>query len=897
MAKQANVKLQHILLKTVKDLQAVMKKAQTPVAEKKQIIGYKGKNCLGVGEERKSMLLAQVNFTVDQLRSAMDHRTGIRNLAVIAHVDHGKTTLTDSLLAKAGVINTDQAGDKCAMDTRKDEQLKGITIKSTAISLLYEVDPKLFPAGSEAGLKECIVNLIDSPGHVDFSSEVTAALRVADGALVVVDSVSGKCVQTETVLRQALAERVRPVLMLNKLDRCVMEVQLDHEELYQSLCRTIQMVNNTVDMYGQPNVMGNLTLHPSLGNVAFGCGLHRWGFTLRSFARLYATKFGLSEDKLMRRLWGEHYYHPGTRTWNKVGGDGYVRGFNKFVLEPLYTMLRTLKSEEKEEVFRLTDKLNIHLSGEEKSETGKSLMRKVMQKWLPVTDALLEMFVVHLPSPVTAQTYRTDLLYEGPMDDDAAVAMKHCDPNGPLMLYVSKMVPTSDKGRFYAFGRVFSGTVTTGQKARIMGPKYEPGNSKSADLFIKSIPRTVVMMGAGTMPVDEVPCGNTVGLVGLDKYLIKSGTVTTYEHAHNMAVMRFSVSPVVRVAVDPLHAADLPKLLEGLQRLMKSDPMVQCITENGQHIVAGAGEMHLDICLKDLENDHACIPIKKSNPVVTYRESVAKMSDRVCLAKSPNRLCRLMMTAEPLQEALVEDIEEGKVKATQDVRERAQYLSANYGFDNLEARKIWCFGPNNNGPNMLVDVTKSVQYLQDIRDVVKVGFQWATEEGVLCEENMRGVRFNIQDAHIHSDSAHRRLAQILPCTRRCLIASLLTASPRLMEPVYAVEIKAPTHVIGGVVSTLVQRRGHVVDQQQDTGTPMATLKAYLPVNESFGFTEVLRGETGGQAFPQMVFDHWQVLPGDPLDNTSKAGLIAKATRERKGLNPMIPSLDNFLDKL
>ncbi|XP_033740438.1 elongation factor 2-like [Pecten maximus] len=838
-----------------------------------------------------------VNFTMDQLRSAMDHRTGIRNLAVIAHVDHGKTTLTDSLLAKAGVINTDQAGDKCAMDTRKDEQLKGITIKSTAISLLYEVDPKLFPTGSEAGLKECIVNLIDSPGHVDFSSEVTAALRVADGALVVVDSVSGKCVQTETVLRQALAERVRPVLMLNKLDRCVMEVQLDHEELYQSLCRTIQAINSTVEMYGQPDVMGKLTLDPSLGNVAFGCGLHRWGFTLRSFARLYAAKFGLPEEKMMRRLWGEQFYNPGTRSWNKIGGEGYVRGFNMFVLEPLYTMLRTLKTSEKKEIFRLTDKINIQLSADEREENGKPLMRKVMQKWLPVADALLEMFVVHLPSPQTAQTYRTDLLYEGPMDDDAAVAMKHCDPNGPLMLYVSKMVPTSDKGRFYAFGRVFSGTVTTGQKVRIMGPKYEPGNNKSADLFIKGIPKTVVMMGAGTMAVDDVPCGNTVGLVGLDKYLIKSGTVTTYDHAHNMAVMRFSVSPVVRVAVDPVKAADLPKLLEGLQRLTKSDPMVQCISENGQHIVAGAGEMHLDICLKDLENDHACIPIIRSDPVVTYRECVTEQSDRVCLAKSPNRLCRLMMTAEPLDNGLAQDIEEGKVKATQDVRERAHYLADKYSFDKQEARKIWCFGPNNNGPNMLVDVSRSVQYLQELRDVVKVGFQWASQEGVLCEENMRGVRFNIKDANIHSDPAHRRTGQILPATRRCILASYLTAAPRVMEPVYLVDIKAPTQVIGGVASVLAQRRGRVVDQQQDDGTPMVTLKGFIPVNESFGFTELLRSVTGGQAFPQLVFDHWQVLPGDPLDAKSKAGMIVKATRKRKGLNQEIPALENFLDKL
>lgn len=204
------------------------------------------------------------------------------------------------------------------------------------------------------------------------------------------------------------------------------------------------------------------------------------------------------------------------------------------------------------------------------------------------------------------------------------------------MIYISKMVPTTDKGRFYAFGRVFSGCVSCGQKVRIMGPKYTPG--KKDDLCTKAIQRlvftakfdsiftlfviynklyvtffarTVLMMGRYIQPIEEVPCGNIVGLVGVDQFLVKTGTITTYEHAHNMKVMKFSVSPVVRVAVEAKNAAELPKLVEGLKRLAKSDPMVQCIIEeSGEHIIAGAGELHLEICLKDLEEDHACIQLK-----------------------------------------------------------------------------------------------------------------------------------------------------------------------------------------------------------------------------------------------------------------------------------------------
>lgn len=256
--------------------------------------------------------------------------------------------------------------------------------------------------------------------------------------------------------------------------------------------------------------------------------------------------------------------------------------------------------------------------------------------------------------------------------------------------------------------------------------------------------------------------------------------------------MKFSVSPVVRVAVEPKNPADLPKLVEGLKRLAKSDPMVQCIIEeSGEHIIAGAGELHLEICLKDLEEDHACIPLKKSDPVVSYRETVYEESNQVCLSKSPNKHNRLMMKAMPMPDGLPEDIDNGEVSAKDDFKVRARYLAEKYDYDVSEARKIWCFGPDGTGPNFILDCTKSVQYLNEIKDSVIAGFQWATKEGIMAEENMRGVRFNIYDVTLHADAIHRGGGQIIPTTRRCLYASAITASPRLMEPVYLCEIQCP----------------------------------------------------------------------------------------------------------
>jgi len=843
----------------------------------------------------------------------MDQKENIRNMSVIAHVDHGKSTLTDSLVSKAGIIAAAKAGETRATDTRKDEQDRCITIKSTAISMFFNMDQKDLAfikqpiSKNKAGENEpgFLINLIDSPGHVDFSSEVTAALRVTDGALVVVDCVSGVCVQTETVLRQAIAERIRPILFMNKMDRALLELQLGQEELFQTFQRIVENVNVIVATYADDDgPMGVVRVDVNNGSVGFGSGLHGWAFTLKQFAEMYAAKFGVDTDKMMKKLWGESFFNPKTKKWSKEKADDNKRSFCMYVLDPIYMVFDAIMNFKKEQTEKLLGKLTTAtgklvkdvLKTEEKELEGKPLMKCVMRNWLPAGDAMFQMIVIHLPSPVTAQKYRAELLYEGPHDDAACMGIKNCDPEAPLMMYVSKMVPTSDKGRFYAFGRVFSGKVATGQKARIMGPNFVPG--QKTDLYEKSIQRTILMMGGRVEAIEDVPAGNICGLVGVDQFLVKTGTISTLKEAHNMKQMKFSVSPVVRVAVEPKNPADLPKLVEGLKRLAKSDPMVQCmIEESGEHIIAGAGELHLEICLKDLEEDHACIPLKKSDPVVSYRETVSEESSIMCLSKSPNKHNRLFMKAVPMPDGLSEDIENGEVNPRDDFKTRGRYLADKYDYDVTEARKIWCFGPDTNGPNLMIDCSKGVQYLNEIKDSVVAGFQWATKEGCLCDENMRNCRFNIYDVTLHADAIHRGGGQIIPTARRVLYACMLTADPRIMEPVYLVEIQCPENAVGGIYGVLNRRRGHVFEEAQTPGTPMFVVKAYLPVNESFGFTADLRSNTGGQAFPQCMFDHWQVLPGCPLTDGTKPNQIVEECKKRKGLKPGPPSLDNYLDKM
>ena len=831
-----------------------------------------------------------VNFTIEQIRKIMDNQNNIRNMSVIAHVDHGKSTLTDSLIAKAGIISEDKAGDERYTDGRPDEAERGITIKSTGVSLYYEYD-----INDNGKIDKFLINLIDSPGHVDFSSEVTAALRVTDGALVVVDYVEGVCVQTETVLRQSLQELIKPVLMINKCDRALFELRHNSETMYQNFLRVIENANVIISTYQNEEYMGDLQVYPDLGTVAFGSALHGWGFTLTTFAKMYASKFKQDKNKLIKKLWGDNYYNPKEKKWSHEPEDETVqRAFCSYILNPI-TKLANDVSTGKKEVFQpLLKKLGIELKTEELELQGKYLLRKVMQKWINASEALIEMIILHLPSPKVSQKYRTLYLYQGPMDDDCAKAMIECNPNGPIMMFISKMVPTSDSGRFYAFGRVFSGKVKPGEKVRILGPDYKLG--KQFDLHEKTIQRVVVMMGRKVNDISDVPCGNTCSLVGVDEAILKQGTITTSKIAHTIRSMKYSVSPVVRIAVNAKNPADLPKLVSGLQKMSKADPLVQVINTESEHIICGSGELHLEICLKDLVDDYAKIEITKSDPVVPYKETVTNKSSQICMAKSPNKHNRLYVIAEPLNGDLVKEIEEGNIKPSDDNKLTARTLIDKYEWEQHDAKKVWVFGPDQMGPNILIDQTKAVQYLNEIKDSMESAFQNVTKEGVLAEENLRGVRFGIQDVELHNDSVHRGGGQIIPTARRVYYACEITASPRFQEPVYLCNIATPQEVMNGVYQCFSQRRGVVFSEESVQGTPLLEVKAYLPVSESFGFTAHLRSLTSGKAFPQSSFSHWDLINQNPFDVKSKAYELLMAIRKRKGLKQELPILADYIDK-
>jgi len=408
-------------------------------------------------------------------------------------------------------------------------------------------------------------------------------------------------------------------------------------------------------------------------------------------------------------------------------------------------------------------------------------------------------------------------------------------------------------------------------------------------------------MGRYTETVADIPAGNTCGLIGVDQYLLKSGTITTCETACCIKTMKFAVSPVVRVAVAVKNQSDLPKLVEGLKKLSKSDPMVKCeTTEAGEHIIAGCGELHLEICLKDLADDFMRgSPITTSEPVVTYNETVQKESTEV-LAKSANKHNRLFCTASPLSEDIQKLFDEGFVGPDMDIKDRSKILREHpaFGWDEAASpQKIWCFGDDGIGANIFMERTVGVAYLNEVKESCVGGFKWSCLEGPVCEEKMRGLKLYLNDITLHADAIHRGMGQISPTARRVTNAGIFLASPALMEPIFLVNITCPQAIVGSIYNVMSVRRGNVFDEGEGMAGGVANMKAWLPVAESFGFSQALAEATSGAAFSQLMFDHWQLLDGEDFrDADTKLGKTIMAIRNRKNIGE-IPPLDRYLDKL
>jgi elongation factor 2 len=723
----------------------------------------------------------------------MSRKEDIRDIGIIAHIDHGKTTMTDSLLAEAGLLSPKIAGEARALDYLEEEQKRGITIKTANISLLHEM-----------GDKSYVINLIDTPGHVDFTGKVTRALRAIDGVVVVVDAVEEVMVQTETVTRQALAERVKPVLFINKVDRLIRELKLSPDEVQKKLLRIIRDFNNLIEIYGEPEFKDQWKVDAAKGTVAFGSALHKWGFTLE-IAQQKGIKFSDIVEAYHKDQWQE------------------------------------------------------------------------LQKTLPLHTAILDMVVKHHPNPIEAQKYRVPKIWKGDIDSEIGQAMLNCRDDGPTVMCIT-LAQLDPHAGLVATGRLFSGAVKEGDQVYLMGARKD-----------YRIQQVSMYMGAFREVVDCIGAGNISALLGLD--LARAGE-TLVDMAHRDIMVPFErikyvSEPVVTIAIEPKHPRELPRLVDAMHRLAIEDPnLVTTINkETGEYLLSGMGELHLEIACKFLK-DYAGgnLEIVTSKPIVVYRESVAGQGI-LAMAKSPNKHNRFWIQVEPLEEKVIEMIEKGDITDGMNRKQMGAILHKQAGWRADEARNVLALEEHK---NILIDATKGVQFMREVKDMVISGFRWGAESGPLAEEPMRGVKVKLLDAQLHEDPVHRGPAQIMPATRRALYGSFLTAKPVILEPIYKISVTVPAQWVGDVSSIITRKRGRIIASEQKG--PLTMITGYIPVAETFGLAAELRSATSGHAFWQSTFDHWEKMPENIASN------VIQEIRKRKGLSAQIPPASKFIDE-
>ncbi len=718
-----------------------------------------------------------------RVQELMDKPERIRNIGIVSHIHHGKTTLTDNLIAGAGLISAELVGERMLTWIDEQERERLMTIYGATVTMAHEYEGEKY-----------LINLLDTPGHVDFGADVTQAMRAVDGAIVVVCAVEGIMPQTETVLKQALAERVKPVLFINKVDRAIKELKLTPEQLQQRLAKIVIEVNKFIQKHVEPQFKDKFMVRVEDGSVAFGSALRKWAISVPFMKRAGVTF--------------------------------------KDIIE--------LCSQDRDE--ELAKKAPLHV-------------------------VILDMVIKHLPSPVDAQKYRIERIWTGDLNSDVGKDLLACNPKGKLAGVITKVVYDPHAG-LVSTARIFSGTLKAGQDVYLVNKG-----------IAQKIQQVTTFIADKRIPIDYAGAGNVVGITGLSEAFIGETICLPDEKIEPFEAIKHIFEPVVTKSIEPKNPQDLPKLINILKILAREDPAlkVEINHETGEILISGLGELHLEAKVENKIKEKG-IEIIVSPPIVVYRETVKNKSP-VVEGKSPNKHNKFYITVEQMPkeiyQALVEGkIREGEVKGKKDLELRQKLIEL--GMDKEDAKNVVLIYNH----CMFLDCTKGVQYLNEAMELVKQGFKTAVDEGPLAKEPVAGIIVKLVDAVLHEDAVHRGPAQVIPAVRYAIHQAMLKADATLLEPKQIVRIDTPQDYIGNVTAEINNRRGEIINIEQEEASAVITAK--IPVSQLFGFESALKSATGGRGFQSLIDVVFEPVPKDLRDTA-----ILKI-RERKGLPKEIP---------
>ncbi|EUD67531.1 hypothetical protein C922_02237 [Plasmodium inui San Antonio 1] len=728
-------------------------------------------------------------FSFKYMSQLMGQTQFIKNICIAGHFHHGKTTLIDRIIEftrekkdrktkwtyssgtrsgggnpnsgtvsffdvntemEAVVIKRDNLGkNNTSMvtpfnskkidhlinytDTRLDEQARGLSIKAIPISLIlqnrmYENIPSnilLNKKKNNLKYKSYLFNIMDTPGHVNFFDEFLCALNICECCCLVVDVTDGCMYVTENVIKTCIYENVKMILIINCIDKLIMDLRLPPNDAYHKINYTIEEINKKIESFcdllnKSVKEKKKFLLSPLKNNVLFSSSIYGVFFTLKSFSKIYCnlySAYNIDIDEFAQHLWGDIYFNE--KDFSFVSSPLYSnqrRSFVEFILNPIYKVFGYVCSEEKEFLIPFLKNFNITLKKNDYLFNNKYLLKKINGMIFEDTTAFVDVILDNCPSPVENAKQKTRQIYSGSLKTKLCYDMMRClkgDQTDNLMVYIVKNYHRPECIILDLFGRVMCGTIRKGQTVRILGEGYSPSDDE--DMITRVVTHLWIYEGRYRVEVDEVPAGNFVLIGGVDICINKTCTITNVKKRRNAqgkgsqkdhlsgtkltGMLSTSGSrnglkreertllldeeeaeteifyplhrkfkyincanSVFKVACEPINPSELPKMLEGLRKIDKTYPL-SCtkVEESGEHIILGTGELYLDCILHDLRKLYGDLEIKVSDPVVQFNETVIETSALNCFAETPNKKNKIHMIVEPMQKELMDDIVQGLV--------------------------------------------------------------------------------------------------------------------------------------------------------------------------------------------------------------------------------------------
>jgi len=729
----------------------------------------------------KIRTMAQDEKSIHKIQRLIDNRDNVRNIATSAHIHHGKTALTDNLLAAAGMMAAKAAGnleEGMATWQHSDEQERLMTVDAANVSMAHNFHGEEF-----------LINLIDTPGHVDFSGNVTRATRAIDGTIVLVCASEGIMPQTETVLKQALKERVKPILFINKVDRLIKELKMTPEQMQDRFLKIFKHFNELIEKIAEPEYKEKWKVDINDGSVAFGSARENWALSLP-----FMKKKGVSFKDIFS----------------------------------LYEM-----SEE-----------------ERKAWTWKNA---------PLYEVLLDMVVKHLPSPIEAQKYRIPKIWHGELESEFGKNLIHCNPNGDPAFIITRIVIDPRSGKEISAGRLFSGKLEPGMEVYLNNEKKK-----------QRIQQVLVYNGIKPEQVERVSAGNVLAIAGI---VADVGETITLKPETPFEEIKHIFEPVITKAIEPKKIIDLPKLVEVLRKVKKEDPSlkIEINEETGENLISGMGELHLEIVENRITTEKG-LEIKTSPPIVVYRETVMRESQAM-EGRSPNKHNSFFIRVEPLEDSVYQafqrgDLPEGRIKKKNDEITKV-LLQCGVSNDEIRSYRDIYKG------NVIVDETRGEVHMIEVIELILDAFEQVMDAGPLAREPCTKMKLAIADIKLHEDAIHRGPAQVYPAVRDSISESMKSVGIVLLEPLQVHEIEAPNDFMSPVTKIVSQKRGQLIDVEQDEFG--VKVKAKIPVAEMLGWSSDLRSATEGRGVSNLMDQSFEPMPRE-LQNE-----VVRKIRTRKGL--------------